>query len=147
MQASRSTSRSTVLTQEELNWLRTRPERSQSSSNEGTIVEEPISPSRSQECRPGPSPSTTCLAAAAAGFSLLLLLLDKHRFIDIIICLLFFIPYPFWFSRIAVLVPLVGSPPLQTKILVILLLTALHLISRCELPPLRMMEEDEEDEE
>lgn len=71
-----------------------------------------------------------CMVAIAE--ALLFLLLDKHKFVDTIIWVLFFIPYPFWFSRIGVLVPVIASPPFETKILVILVLLFLHGISRYE---------------
>jgi hypothetical protein len=70
------------------------------------------------------------IGVAAAAFIVLLLLLDDHKFLDTILCLMFFLPYPFCFSRVAELVPLNGSPPFQTKVLVILVLVLLHLISR-----------------
>ncbi|KAF7507972.1 hypothetical protein GJ744_009869 [Endocarpon pusillum] len=62
--------------------------------------------------------------------TLILLLLDEQKFLDTIFCILFFIPYPFWFSRVAVLVPLLASPPHGTKVSVILLLMCLHRTSR-----------------
>jgi hypothetical protein len=72
-----------------------------------------------------------CAAVSAEAF--LFLLHDKHKLLDIIFCILIFIPYLFWFSRIAVLVPFLGSPPFQTKVAVILLLLSLHMISCCPL--------------
>jgi hypothetical protein len=74
---------------------------------------------------------TTRVCATVFAEASLFLLLDKHKLLDTLFCILIFIAYPFWFSRIAVLVPLLGSPPFQTKVAVIQLVLYLHMIRRC----------------
>ena len=70
------------------------------------------------------------LSIAAAAAAILLLLLDKYQFLDTVLFILLFVPYPFWFSRTGVLVPFILSPPLWNKVEIILVLVLLHCISR-----------------
>lgn len=70
--------------------------------------------------------------ALAAAATTLAFLLAWHRILDTILCILFFLPYPFWFSRLAILVPLICSPPSQTKIVTIFVFVSLHWITRVQ---------------
>ena len=69
---------------------------------------------------------------ATAAITALLFLLDRHKLFDTILCILFFLPYPFRVCHLAILGPLVSSSPALTKIAAIFVFVSFHWISRLQ---------------